>query len=110
MERYLKHYNALLGGSNYDDTGSTFRFDNLVKMMPTGLPSTDWIPPLLCYFNKFGYDRLFDFLIRFDNKVSADWISQFTPTDRIEHMNQVIKIIEGMGDSCQILSDPLLRH
>ena len=106
VERYLKHYNTLLGGSNYDDTGGTFRFDNLIKMMLTGLPSTDWIPPLLCYFNKFGYDRLLAFLILLDNKVSADWISQFTPTDRIEHMNQVIKIVEGAGDSSQILADP----
>ena len=33
VERYLKHHRILLGGSNYDDVGGTFRFDNLAKVM-----------------------------------------------------------------------------
>ena len=105
VERYLAHYNILLGGSNYDNTGGNFRFDNLMKVMLTGLPSTDWIPPLLCYFDKFKYDRLLDFLIHLDNKFSADWIAQYTPTDRIENMNQVIKVIESAARSQDVLTD-----
>jgi len=52
--------------------------------MMTGLPSTDWIPPLLRYFDRFGYTRLLEFLVKLDNKFSADWIVQLTPTERIE--------------------------
>ena len=109
VERYLKHYNALFGGSNYDDTGRNFRFDNLVKVMLAGLPSTDWIPPLLCYFDKFKYDRLLEFLIQLDNKFSADWIAQYTPTDRIDNMNQVIKVVESKTDSKDVLADPCFK-
>ena len=109
VERYLKHYNVLLGGSNYDDTGDSFRFDNLVKVMLTGLPSTDWIPPLLCYFDKFKYDHLLEFLTQLDNKFSADWIAQYTPTDRIENMNQVIKVVEGATGSENVLTDPCFK-
>jgi uncharacterized protein with ParB-like and HNH nuclease domain len=105
VERYLKHYGVLLGGSNYDDVGGTFRFDNLVKVMLTGLPSTDWIPPLLCYFDKFKYDQLLEFLTQLDNKFSADWIAQYSPTDRIENMNQVIKVIESAADTKTVLAD-----
>jgi hypothetical protein len=50
VERYLLHYDQLLGGGNYDLTGGDFQFDNLIKVMLIGLPATDWIPPLLSYF------------------------------------------------------------
>lgn len=93
IERYLNHYHTLLGGQNYDEIGS-FEFDNLVKVMLTGLPATDWVPPFLRYFDRFGYKRLLGFLKRLDNKFSADWIGQYSPTDRIEAMNRVIKVID----------------
>lgn len=94
VERYLKHYRVLLGGNNYDVMGRSFRFDNLVRFMLTGLPSTDWIPPLLSYFDKFGPNCMLEFLTLLDNKFSADWISQCSPSDRIESMIQVIKAVE----------------
>lgn len=100
IEKYLAHYKALLGGNNnYDDTGS-FEFDNLIKIMLIGLPATDWVPPLLRYFDRFGYDNILKFLRKLDNKFSADWIGQKYPTDRIEAMNDVIKIID-QADNCQ---------
>jgi hypothetical protein len=94
VERYLSHYNTIFGGGNHDQTGGSFEFDNLVKVMLTGLPSTDWVPPLLRYFDKFAYARVLDFLTELDNKFSADWIVQYTPTDRIENMNAIIKAVE----------------
>jgi hypothetical protein len=107
IERYLRHYNTLLGGSNYDDVGGSFQFDNLMKVMLTGLPSTDWLPPLLCYFDRFKHRHLLEFLTKLDNKFSADWIAQYTPTDRIENMTVVIRAIESaqtpsdvLGNSC----------
>lgn len=118
IERYLRHYNTLLGGANYDETGGSFQFDNLMKVMLTGLPSTDWLPPLLCYFDRFKHDRLLEFLTKLDNKFSADWIAQYTPTDRIENMSRVIRVIEAarspadvLGDSCFALDvDSFLRN
>jgi len=94
IEKYLGHYRTLLGGQNYDDTSHSFEFDNLIKVMWTGLPATDWVPPLLRYFDKFKYERLLEFLNQLDNKFSADWICQYTPTDRIAAMNKVIQVID----------------
>lgn len=108
VERYLKNYNVVLRGGNYSQTGGSFQFDNLVKVMLTGLPSTDWVPPLLLYFDRFGHDRIFEFLTHLDNKFSADWIAQYTPTDRIEKMNSVIKVIEQVGAPDAVLSDACL--
>ncbi len=94
IEKYLEHYGTLLGGQNYDETGRSFKFDNLIQVMLTGLPATDWVPPLLRYFDRFGFKGLLDFLTGLDNKFSADWICQYTPTDRIEAMNRVLGAID----------------
>ncbi|MTV50522.1 DUF262 domain-containing protein [Heliobacillus mobilis] len=104
IERYLSHYRTLLGGQNYDETGQSFAFDNLVKVMQTGLPATDWMPPLLRYYNKFGYSNLLVFLQKLDNKFSADWIGQYAPTDRIEAMNRVLKVIDDAASEQDVFN------
>lgn len=105
IERYLKLYRSLFENDNYSHTGNNFRVDNLLKVMLTGLPSTDWVPPLLRYFDKFRYKKLLDFLVLLDNKFSADWIVQYTPTKRIENMNHVIRAVESASDVDAILND-----
>lgn len=93
IENYYKHYGVLFGRNNYNFTNS-WAFDNLLTIMETGLPATDWIPPLLAYYNKFKEKEIFTFLKKLNNKFSADWIGQYTPTERIENMNDIIKQIE----------------
>jgi uncharacterized protein with ParB-like and HNH nuclease domain len=99
IERYFNYYCTLFDGQNRDKVGEKDDFDNLVKVMRTGLPATDWVPPLLCYFDKFQYEMILDFLERLDNKFSADWIGQYSPTYRIEKMNEVIATIEKAESS-----------
>lgn len=96
VERFLAHYNQLLGQKNYDETGGTFQFDNLIRVMLTGLPSTDWVPPLLRYFDRFKHDQILRFLVLLDNKFSSDWIAGYSPTERIDSMNAVIKVVEAV--------------
>lgn len=94
IERYLNHYKQLLGGQNFDDTGS-WEFDNLIRVMETGLPSTDWVPPLLRFYDRFETKQLTEFLRRLDCKFSADWLSGLTPTDRINSMNAITQKIDA---------------
>jgi hypothetical protein len=103
IEKYLAHYKQLLTGSNYEVSRS-FAFDNLVKVMVTGLPATDWIPPLLAYYDKFRDTRLLDFLRKLNAKFAGDWLSQKTPTDRIEAMNDVIKAVDKSDSADAVLS------
>jgi len=103
IKKYLSHYRTVLGGQNYNETKS-FEFDNLVKVMLTGLPATDWVPPLLKYFDKFKYEKLLEFIRKLDNKFSSDWIGQYSPTDRIEAMNRIIKITESAKTVSEIFN------
>lgn len=103
VKKYLNYYNTLFDNDNYQNTGNNYKFDNLIKILLIGLPSSEWVPPLLLFYSKFNNEKLLDFLKLLDNKFSADWIVQLTPTTRIENMNQILKIIEESTDANQIL-------
>lgn len=75
------------------------QFKNLVIVMWYGLPSNDWIPPLLAYYKKFHHENLLRFAIKLSNKFSADWISQLGPSSRINNMANVLKAIEKAKSS-----------
>ena len=109
IKSYLEIFNALFENDNHNDTGNSFRFDNLLKIMRTGLPSNDWVPPLLRYYDRFGYTDILTFLEKLDNKFSADWILQYTPTMRIENMNQLIRVIESASNTNKVLVDDSLQ-
>lgn len=70
------------------------QFKNLVMIMWHGLPSNDWIPPLMAYYKKFEDNGLLEFATKLSNKFSADWISQLGPSSRINNMANVLKGIE----------------
>ncbi len=93
LVKYYSHYDELFENDNHRFTNG-FEFNNLIFCMKTTLPSTDWIPPLLSYFDKFNSNEIYHFLLQLDKKFTGDWISQLTPTERIENMNSIIKGIE----------------
>lgn len=103
IERYLEYYRQLFSGANYDVSNS-WEFDNLIQVMLIGLPATDWVPPLLRFYDRFSNEGLMEFLKALSCKFSADWIVGKTPTDRIASMNELIKLIESAADANVVLS------
>lgn len=103
LERYSEHYENISGGANHSSTHG-WEFDNLLVLMNLGLPATDWFPPLLAYYNKFLNKDLLLFLKKLDNKFSADWIGQYTPTERIDNMNSIIKAVEEFSEPSRVFS------
>lgn len=93
IKEYLDLYKQIFYEPN-DVWAGDYKFDNLIKVMDFGLPSSDWIPPLLRYFERFGKTHLYNFLQALDNKFSADWIMRATPSARIDAMNTIIKKID----------------
>lgn len=81
-----------------------FQLRNLVTIMKKGLAS-DWIPVYLAYFNKFGYDKLFEFLQRLESKFSADWILQESPTKRLSNTYAIIRAIEKANSPSEIIAE-----
>lgn len=82
--------------------GNAYR--NRINVMRRGLPGTDWIPPVLAWYHKFKAEKLLDLIERIDNKFSADWIVQLTPTQRISNMNEVLRVIEAAETPVEVLA------
>ena len=87
--------------------GNAYR--NRINVMWKGLPSTDWIPPVLAWYHKFKTDKLLDLIDRIDNKFSADWILQLTPTQRISNMNDVLKAIDAAKAPADVLASKVFE-
>jgi hypothetical protein len=69
------------------------RVHNLITIMNTEL-ATDWIPPLLFYYERFQHHELYEFLQRLESKFAADWILQLTPTVRLSNTYAILREIE----------------
>ena len=89
--------------SHSDEKNNEYK--NLITIMKTALPSTDWIPPLLHFYRKFGDEYLLEFLKKLEFKFSSDWILYYTPTQRIENMNRILKKIDNANSSEEVLND-----
>lgn len=109
LQKYNKHHQQLFSRNNYDFCNS-WGFDNLLAVMEAVLPSTDWVPPLLSYYNTFGSENIYQFLVKLDNKFSADWINQLSPTGRIDNMNSVLKEIESGKTSGELLESDVFKY
>jgi uncharacterized protein with ParB-like and HNH nuclease domain len=100
--KYKNIYDKIItfdNNSEIDDNA----YKNLVTIMNIGLPSGDWIPPLLLYYNKFKNKQLSEFIEKLEYKFSSDWIVQMTPTTRIENMNNILKRIEESNTPYELL-------
>lgn len=104
IKKYKKHYDFLFNNAN-TSLGSTFEFENLIALLQDNSIADIWIPPLLNFRESFGDADLFAFLIKLDNKFSADLIAGESPTTRIESMNSIIKEIQNVKNNSEINED-----
>lgn len=105
MQKYSDIYDRLL---RFEDGILDNDYKNLVTVMRIGLPSEDWIPPLMFFYHRFGQAHLFAFLKKLEFKFATDWIVQKTPTERIEAMNDILKAIEVADSATAVLSNTTL--
>ena len=109
LSRYYEIYTRIINFSLDDEllpnNEENNEYKDLITIMKTALPSTDWIPPLLRFYDKFGSEFLLAFLKKLEFKFSSDWILYFTPTQRIENMNRILKKIDEVDSPEKLLSN-----
>ena len=108
IDRYYNHYIRLFDDDNYTLTGS-FEFCNQLTLMRTGFEADFWVAPLLRYYDKYNTNELLKFLYLLDAKFSSDWIIGFTPTERIERVNAIIKEIETAPNQSSLFASPVFK-
>lgn len=77
--------------------------------MNFGFEADYWIAPLLRYYEKYKTSELLKFLYLLDSKFSSDWIIGFSPTDRIEKNNAIIKEIETAIDQTSLFASTVFK-
>ncbi len=103
---YIQNYSDIYDKILYlSDSSLHSKYKNLITFMTEGLPSKDWIPPLLYFYDRFKGNGLLPFLKKLEYKFVADWVLRQTPTIRIENMNNILKAIEREDSSTTILSN-----
>jgi uncharacterized protein with ParB-like and HNH nuclease domain len=108
IKRYYNHYLNLFDNDNYNLTNS-FEIYNQLTLMGFGLEADYWIAPLLRFYEKYQTNELLKFLCLLDAKFSSDWIIGFSPTDRIENTNAIIKEIETATDQNALFASPAFK-
>lgn len=101
VKSYRDHYASLIWFENEALDGDC-RLRNLIAVMKADL-STDWIPPLLYFVERFGKEHAFLFLTRLESKFLGDWILQQSPTSRISAMNSVLRAIEKASSAQDVI-------
>ena len=103
VKNYRDHYASLIWFENEVLDGDC-RLRNLIAVMKADL-STDWIPPLLYFAERFGKEHALLFLTRLESKFLGDWILQQSPTSRISAMNAVLRSIEKASSAQEVIAN-----
>jgi uncharacterized protein with ParB-like and HNH nuclease domain len=104
IKKYKQYYDELF---EYSDKWS-YDFYNRIIVMNIA-PSNIWKPVLLKYYDKFQKENILKFFQKLESKFFYDWITSVSPTKRIENMNAIIKKIEDINNSADLLNLELFK-
>ncbi|WP_083777695.1 GmrSD restriction endonuclease domain-containing protein [Ferroglobus placidus] len=80
------------------------RYKFLMQIMYKYMPFSEWIPPLLFFYKKFGDDRsLYEFAFNLERKFFVEWCADFTATERLTSAINLIRLIENSSDPKNVL-------
>ncbi|KKH99102.1 hypothetical protein EO95_17150 [Methanosarcina sp. 1.H.T.1A.1] len=102
INEYKNVYSSII---DFENKKLDNEYMNLVTIMQIGLPSEDWIPPLLLYYKKYETHKIKEFLEKLEYKFSGDWILGESPTKRIENMNNILKYIEVSNNPEDVINN-----
>lgn len=106
--KHKKNYIEIFETDHYSRY-SSFELDNLLTVMKATLPADLWIPPVLKFYEEFAYADFYNFIIKLDNKFSYDWVAQYTPTTRIENINNILKEIENSENVSELFNSDVFE-
>lgn len=78
---------------------------NLIRMLQHCMKSTDWIPLVLAYADKYQLYKLTEFTQKIANKNIADSVCGIAPTKRIDNLNSILELIEKSQNADEVIGD-----
>lgn len=109
IEEYANIYSKIILLSPIDENKNPNMLDNkyknFIEILNSGFASTDWIPPLLFFYKKYGEEYLYDFLVKLEKKVLGDVICKEFATKRIDNLNKILSFIEESKSAQEVISN-----
>lgn len=107
IERYNNIYNKIVLLDSTDENGCKneleIEYKNLINILKAAFSSTDWIPPLLAYYDKFKDERLLEFLKKVEEKALCDIICRESTTRRMDSFYKILELIETANTPQDVL-------
>lgn len=110
IEEYKKIYQDLIIDNNIKLQANEIAFKNLIQLMVDFFPSNEWIPALMYYYKRFGEVNIYEFLVKLEIKVVADWIIALTPAKRTVNINNILKKINSTKNSIDIINSDEMKY
>ena len=112
IEEFAQIYSKIILLSPIDENKNPNTLDNkyknFIEVLNSGFASTDWIPPLLYFYKKYGEDYLYDFLVKLESKALGDVICKEFTTKRIDNLNKIVSFIEESKSVSEVLNNESL--
>lgn len=99
LKEYKEIYDKIILERDIDLKEQTEEYRNLIYIMKNYLPFNEWISAVLMYYKKYKKENLYNFLLKLENKVVADWIIALTPTKRTVNLCSILKDISASKTS-----------
>lgn len=103
FEEYFTIYKKIIDFTEEEYLPNAYK--NLITIMLEGISSTDWIPPLLQFYRKFGDEFIFEFLKKLEFKFVSAWILGETPTKRRENIYRILKAIDDADSASTVIDN-----
>ena len=83
---------------------------NLISLMRDFLPFNDWMVGVIKFKEKFKEDlHLFQFLKVFEKKITIDWITGLSFTERLTQIYKIVKLIEESNSANDVINNPIFN-
>lgn len=102
IKRWHDVYCKVIELEGNNDTG----YCNFVSIVQAAQLSTDWIPVVMAYYNKFRDHSLLVFAQKVVHKAVADIVCGETPSRRIDNMRRIINLVKNESTADAVLQDP----
>ncbi len=85
-----------------------YAYYNLVKVLRSTYPSTDWIPVVMFYYSKFNTSMLYEFTSKMIYKNLADITCGALAVTRVENLSKIIEAIKHSRTPMEVINNTKL--
>ncbi|MFW6016204.1 MAG: DUF262 domain-containing protein [bacterium] len=87
------------GKLSASDERKNVYYYNLISLMRNFISFKDWMVGVIKFKEKFDDDDLlYQFLVKYEKRITVDWINGLSNTERLTQIYRIIKLIEDNND------------